>query len=138
MDFRVVHPVPLTMAHVVADFHVLDALRKGQRRGSQQPAGPRPGTGDEQARGRVAFAEGLLDVATNGVEFTPEVLDVCIAQMRIGADVGDRHERSCRYGRTEWSEALLRTRGVARTTGRLMETTAARRRKPSLPRPSPG
>ena len=62
--------------------------------------------GDDQARGdverplepdgapdvgRVAFAEGLLDVGANGVEFTPEVLDVGVAQVRVRTDVGDCH-----------------------------------------------
>src|SRR4029078_11214229 len=38
MDFRVVHPIPLTVADVRAEFHVLDALGHGERGGSEHPA----------------------------------------------------------------------------------------------------
>ena len=72
VNLRIVHPIPLAMAHVVANFHVLDTLRKRQRRGPQHPACPSPAGADEQARrhierplepdgapdiGRVALAE---------------------------------------------------------------------------------
>ena len=31
MDFRVVHPIPLAVAEIAAQFHVLDALGRGRR-----------------------------------------------------------------------------------------------------------
>jgi len=39
MDFRVVPPIPLIVADVMAEFHVLDALGHGERGGSEHPAG---------------------------------------------------------------------------------------------------
>ena len=38
MDLRVIHPISLTMADVVGQLHVLDALRHGQGRGSHGPS----------------------------------------------------------------------------------------------------
>src|SRR6202034_2250965 len=50
MDFRVVHPIPLTVADVMAEFHVLDALGRGQSDGSEGPAKLAFALGDGQSR----------------------------------------------------------------------------------------
>ena len=108
MDFGVVHPVPLAVADVVADFHVLDALGEGQRRrpqrstraldrlaaiSSRAPASRVALESDGAADvGRVARAAGFLDVAANRVELSAECLDLCLAQMRVLRDVGDGHD----------------------------------------------
>ncbi len=46
--FPVVHPIPLTVADAVTEFHVLDAFRGGQRGGPQCPAGPASIDGDHE------------------------------------------------------------------------------------------
>jgi hypothetical protein len=40
VDLGIVHPVPLAVADVVADLHVLDALRQGECGGPDEPAEP--------------------------------------------------------------------------------------------------
>ncbi|SKY04779.1 Uncharacterised protein [Mycobacteroides abscessus subsp. abscessus] len=37
MHLGIVHPIPLAMHHVVAEFHVLDDLGQRQRTGAEQP-----------------------------------------------------------------------------------------------------
>lgn len=77
MDFRVVHPIPLTVADVVTELHVLDALRGGQRGGSQCPAGPASAGGDHKPCREVEAAlkrDGPLNVCP--IMFTARILDV--------------------------------------------------------------
>ena len=50
VDFRVVHPIPLTVADVMAKFHILDALGRGESGGSHGPAKLAFALGDGQPR----------------------------------------------------------------------------------------
>ena len=117
MDFGIVHPIPLTVGHVVPDLHVLYALgdAEGHRtrdRTRLRPAGldhdPRRGIedaleGDRMADvARVRLAERLDDVAANRVEVGTELLDILAIEVCVLLDVGDRHEDtpiSCRRSR---------------------------------------
>src|SRR6478735_1004561 len=77
MDFRVVHPIPLAVADVMAEFHVLDALGHGERGGSEHPAGLAAAAGDDQPGGDVEASlkrDSALDVCP--VIFTARILDV--------------------------------------------------------------
>ena len=108
MDFRVVHPIPLTVADVVAEFHVLDALGRGERSGAERPADLAAAAGDHQARGdveeslkrdgapdvcAVLFAARILDVAADRVQFDSERLEVRLAQVGEFGHVGYCHRR---------------------------------------------
>src|SRR5271166_874622 len=65
VNFGVVHPIPLAVADIVAQFHVLDALGRGQRAGSDRPSGPGPTGADYDTGGEVEAAlnsDGALDI----------------------------------------------------------------------------
>ncbi|SBS76979.1 hypothetical protein MHPYR_390045 [uncultured Mycobacterium sp.] len=104
VDFRVVHPIPLSVSNIVADFHVLDALGHGQRHHSQRPAAPRPATEDQQAGtgvqcplehdrsadiGGVARTAGILDLGADRIKSDPERVDLLPAQVCIVGNIGD-------------------------------------------------
>ena len=108
MDFRVVHPIPLTVADVMAEFHVLDALGHGERGGSEHPAGLAAAAGDDQPRGDVEaslkrdsaldvcpvfFTARILDVAADRLQLASERLEVRIAQMGVFGYVCYCHRR---------------------------------------------
>jgi hypothetical protein len=93
MDFRVIHPVPLTVADVMAEFHVLDALGRSQGGGSDGPAEPASAAANRQPRGDLegsVKSDGTLDVcpiigttrrldiATDCFQRGPELLEVLI------------------------------------------------------------
>jgi hypothetical protein len=76
MDFRVVHPIPLTMADVMGQFHVLDALRDGQGCGADGPAERAAAAGDDKLRSAVEASlkrDGTQDVYP--VPSTPRILN---------------------------------------------------------------
>jgi len=92
------------MGHVVTDLHVLDTLGEAKRSGPQNPAGLRPGAGDEQPRGEVecplkrdgapnvggvAGAARFLDIAADRVELASEAFDVQSTEVGVCRDVGD-------------------------------------------------
>lgn len=125
MDFRIVHPIPLTVADVVAEFHVLDALGRSQRCGSESPSGFRSAA-DEGQSGRdlqaslkgdgptdvvtVLGAARTFDVATDRVQCGREVLDVVIAEVGVFRYFGNRHGISeIRAERRHADRAGLRT-----------------------------
>src|ERR1700680_1444095 len=98
MNFRVVHPIPLTVADVMAEFHVLDALGRGQGGGSNSPAELASAATDDQPRCDLdtsVKSDGALDVFPIGgtarrldigpdcFQLSPERLEVCVAQMGI-------------------------------------------------------
>lgn len=106
MDLRVVHPVPLPVRDVVAEFHVLDDLRHSQHPGSCQPgelvsAGEQrnSATGGQRALelnraanvARVALTAGLLDFGSDRVQLLRELLDVLGGQVSVFLDIGDSH-----------------------------------------------
>ena len=106
VDLRVVHPVPLTVHHVVPEFHVLDDLRERQQANSGEPrrtttAGEKHcaaadfertlQTNDVAHVSRILLAARLLDVATNRVEFAAERFDVGVREMCVFLDICNRH-----------------------------------------------
>src|SRR6185312_13002196 len=108
VDFRVVHPIPLTVADVVGEFHVLDALGQGQGRGADGPSGLAAAGTDNESRGNleaslkrdgapdicaVPLAARILDVATDRLQFGRKGLDVRLAQMGVFGYVCDGHRR---------------------------------------------
>ena len=83
VDLRVIHPIPLSVGDVVAELHVLDALRHEQSQRADRPSGLAPATpdcqpgGDFEATlktydaldiGAVLGAQRRLDVATDLVQ----------------------------------------------------------------------
>jgi hypothetical protein len=91
---------------VVSDLHVLDALGVRERGGAEQPPCARPAQPDDESGGDVegaleqdgapdvggvAGTERLFDIASDGVEFGAQCLDVGVGQMRVGGNVGYRH-----------------------------------------------
>ncbi len=108
MDFRVVHPVPLTVADVMAEFHVLDALGRRERGGAECPAGLAAAGGDDQPCGEVEaslkrdtapdvcpvfFTARVLDVAADRLQRNLQALEVRVAQMGVFGYVCYRHRR---------------------------------------------
>src|ERR1700756_906033 len=108
MDFGVVHPIPLTVANIMAEFHVLDALGHGERGGAERPADLAAGAGDHQPRGdveeslkrdgtpdvcAVLFATRTLDVAADRVQFDSKCLEIRVAQVRVFDYVRYCHQR---------------------------------------------
>src|SRR6201999_3459952 len=104
MDFRIVHPIPLAVGYVVAEFHVLDAFGRGQRSRSQGPTDFALGAGDDQPRhyvepslesdraGDVLPIPGTarsLDIATNHVQLGRERGEVGVAEMGVFGYVCD-------------------------------------------------
>jgi hypothetical protein len=73
----VVHPVPLTVADVMAEFHVLDNLGHGECAGTERPSDLATGASDKQPRGDVEESlkrDGAPDVCP--VLFAARTLDV--------------------------------------------------------------
>ena len=106
MDFGVIHPIPLTVADIVAQFHVLDALGRGQCERPEHPPGLGSAGTDHHTGGEVQAAlnsDGaldirpvvltarILDVETDPVQLDGECLDVRGAQMGVFGDVCDGH-----------------------------------------------
>src|SRR5271168_1541628 len=98
MNFRVVHPVPLAVADVMAEFHILDALGRGERAGAERPADLAAAAGDNQPRGYVeeslkrddaldvcpvAFAARCLDVAAQRIQLDTESFEVSVAHVCV-------------------------------------------------------
>src|SRR5271165_2535379 len=108
MNFRVVHPVPLAVADVMAEFHILDALGRGECDGAERPADLAAAAGDNQPRGYVeeslkcddapdvcpvAFAARSLDVAAHRIQLDPKSLQVSLAQVGVCGYIRYRHRR---------------------------------------------
>ena len=91
MDFGVIHPIPLTVADIVAQFHVLDALGRGQGERPEHPPGPGSAGTDHQTGGEVEAAlnsDGALDIGP-------------VVRTAIGLrSVGCTGRRGCRSGRS--------------------------------------
>jgi hypothetical protein len=109
VDLGIVHPIPLAVADIVAEFHVLDDFRECQSCDAQTSslagaADEKHSTGRDFERSlkpdrpmdvlRVACAPGLFDAAANGVQFLAEGFDVGTPQMGVPDDVGNGHESS--------------------------------------------
>src|SRR5215208_4769787 len=109
VDFRVVHPVPLTVADVVSEFHVLDALSHGQRCGSQHPSDLALAQTDHEARGDleatlksdgatdigpVFRAKRILNINADRLQVGGECLQVRDAEMSVFSDIGNGHRPS--------------------------------------------
>src|ERR1700742_1465122 len=56
MNFGIVHPIPLTVADIVAQLHVLDALGRGQRASSDRPSGPGSAGADHDTGAQIEAA----------------------------------------------------------------------------------
>src|SRR5208337_4289030 len=108
MDFGVIHPIPLTVADVMAEFHVLDALGHSERGGAECPADLAAGAGDNQPRGDVEgslkrdgtpdvcpvlFATRTLDVAADRLQLDCEGIEVRVAHVGVFGDVRYCHRR---------------------------------------------
>ena len=106
MDFRVVHPIPLTMNDVVREFHVLDAFGRRQRDSPEHQSGSGLAQADGEPRRNleaslegdgatdvltVLVAERVLDVTTNCLQLSRERLDVRIGEMGVFGYFGDGH-----------------------------------------------
>src|SRR5277367_706709 len=104
MDFRIVHPVPLAVGDVVAEFHVLDGFGRGQGSGSQGPTDFALGPGDDQPRHYVKAslksdrahdvraipgAARSLDVNADLVQLGRERREVRVAEMGVFGYVSD-------------------------------------------------
>src|ERR1700730_13323135 len=66
VNFGIVHPIPLAVADIVAELHVLDALGRGQGTGSERPSGPGSADADHDTGGHVEVAlnsDGALDIS---------------------------------------------------------------------------
>ncbi len=101
VDLRIAHPVPLAVQHVVADLHVLEDLRGGERRGAREP-GRRQDRDEQQCPSagfqaplhrdhlpdvpRVVLAAGGQHLVADLVQFTAELVDVAHGQL-----FGGRH-----------------------------------------------
>ena len=106
VHLRVVHPIPLAVHDIVAEFHVLDDLgdrKHGRSAEPQQPVAASQqcqptadlqeslcGDGAPQILG-VALAAVGFDLASQCIELVAEGLDVGFGQMRIRVDVIDCH-----------------------------------------------
>ncbi len=106
MDLRIVHPVPLAMHDVVAEFHVLDDLGHREHRGSRKPE-PAMATAQQcqstaglqnaLCRNRstqipcVAHTAIRFDLASQRIEFGAECFDVGFGQVCVLIDVSDCH-----------------------------------------------
>jgi hypothetical protein len=92
------------VSNIVADFHVLDALGRGQRQHAECPSATRPAAENQQARadvqrplevdrsaniGGVGLAEGVFDFGTDRVECGTERVDLVLAQVCVLGDIGD-------------------------------------------------
>ena len=108
MDFRVVHPIPLTVADVMGKFHVLDALGHGQGGGADSPSGVAFAPTDSEPCGNleaslkhdgapdicpVPLAARILDVATDRLQVGRKGRDVRVAQMGVFGYVCDGDRR---------------------------------------------
>ena len=106
-NFRVVHPIPLAVADIVAQLHVLDALGRGQGKCSERPSDPGSTGADHDTGGEVETAlnsDGALDVRpvlrakrsfdveTDRVQFDGECLDIRVAQVGVFGYVCDGHQ----------------------------------------------
>src|SRR6185312_11116003 len=134
MDFRVIHPIPLTMADVVGQLHVLDALGQGQGRGADGPSGLAAAGTDSESGGNleaslkrdgapdicaVPLAARILDVATDRFQFGRKGLDVRLAEMGVFGYVCDGHRRLTHSQARRPGDLLARrqaTRGNWRST----------------------
>jgi hypothetical protein len=96
------------VADIVAQFHVLDALGRGQGERPEHPPGPAAAGADHHTGGDVKAAlnsdgaldirpvvraKRILDVQTDRVEFDGECLDVRGAQMGVFGYLSDGHQR---------------------------------------------
>src|ERR1700743_1031739 len=109
MNFGIVHPIPLTVADIVAQLHVLDALGRGQRASSDRPSGPGSAGADHDTGAQieaalnsdgaldirpVVRAKRIFDVATDRVQFDGKCFDIRGAQVGVFTYVRDGHEFS--------------------------------------------
>ena len=78
VDHRIVHPVPLTVQHVVPDLHVLQDLGQTERGGAEHPEDPPP-RGDhlQTSDQSQAALQGDHRADVLGVALTEVGLDVC-------------------------------------------------------------
>src|ERR1700684_4679410 len=65
VNFGIVHPIPLTVADIVPQLHVLYALGRGQCACSDRPSGPSSTGADQDTGGQVEAtlnSDGALDI----------------------------------------------------------------------------
>src|SRR3984885_9621977 len=87
MDFRIVHPIPLAVGDVVAEFHVLDAFGRGQGSRSQGPTDFALGQGDDQPRRYIKASlkrDGAHDVRP--IPGTARSLDISADVVQLGRE----------------------------------------------------
>ena len=122
VDLRVIHPIPLSVGDVVAELHILDALRCEQSERAGRPAGLAPAGPNRQPGGdfkatlktydaldvcAVVGAERLLDITTDLIQRRPEGLDVRFAQVGVFSYFCDGNAASHPIGR--WDDAAEKT-----------------------------
>ena len=109
VDLGIVHPIPLPVHDVVAEFHVLDDLGDPEHSGPENPRGfavaehehHTPARGERALKCdgasnvfRVGDPSRFLDVTSDRVEFGTQCLDVGLGEMGVPIDVGDGHRAS--------------------------------------------
>src|SRR5690625_2289267 len=120
MDLGIVHPVPLAVSHVVADLHVLDALRHRESGRAHRPTQHGLAAVNHQPRrdiqhplkhdrvmdvSSVVGAEGGFDGPANRVQLDAKRFDVGFAEMGVASDLAACHVTSPRVvgARAVWS-----------------------------------
>src|ERR1700722_4141503 len=109
VNFGIVHPIPLAVADIVAQLHVLDALGRSQCACSDCPSGPGSTGADHDTGGQVEAAlnsdgaldirpvvraKRILDVAADRVQFDGKCLDIRGTQVGVFTYVCDGHQFS--------------------------------------------
>lgn len=96
VDLWIIHPVPLTVHHVVTELHVLDDLRDPEHSGTKQPCRPLAAREEHSATAKfqrplqsdrvahvpcVALPALFLDVAADRVELPAQRLNVGVCEV---------------------------------------------------------
>src|SRR5271156_4512540 len=107
VNFGIVHPIPLTVADIVAQLHVLDALGRGQCASSERPSGTGSADADHDTGGQIEAAlnsdgaldvravlraKRIFDVETDRVQFDGKCFDIRGAQVSVFTYVCDGHQ----------------------------------------------
>src|SRR5699024_1496851 len=108
VDLRIVHPVPLAVHDVVAQFHVLEDLGHPQHPGADRPDGAVAGP-EVQQRARADLQSALQaddavdvlvvtrtargqDLVADRVEFPSQLFDLLGGEVGVFTYIGDRHD----------------------------------------------
>ncbi|SHV69114.1 Uncharacterised protein [Mycobacteroides abscessus subsp. abscessus] len=106
VNLGIVHPIPLAVHDVVADFHVLDDLGHTERHRARPPGRALLARRQQDAAGElqcalgsdgatdiagVSSSERFLDIPTDRVQLVPERLNISLGEVREFLDIRNRH-----------------------------------------------